>query len=260
MFHSRAHRSTKAPDGRLVTEFDTKWCNTCARRLPHEEFPTKMVRRKTGYVTRLNFYCHRCMVGHLEEMNQWPNVKERARARAREAYENPILRQRQLEANRRRYRERKADPQRHAEMKEKARRARITYLERLRQDPERWAKHLKAQEDRNRRAREDRLQRRLEQLDPLVLRPGDPMRDWLYQQCAQYADERDMSLRELFPNFDLTKWKSSNGHGARYMRFALVDEILVRLDLQHRLDDFTFYRRSELSGRVPREIRSRCAG
>lgn len=257
MFYSRAHRSTRAPDGRLITEFNTKWCSTCEQRLPRDQFPTKTVRRKEGYVQRLSFYCHACMRSHLVVMNQRSDIRERSRIRAMEAYQNPHLRARQLEANQRRYWARKADPKQHEEMREKARLDRQKYLKRLKENPERWAKYLQAQADRNAREREVRHQRRIDKLDPLVIRPDDPMRDWLYEQVTKYADDRDMSLRELFPDFDITKWKKSTGHGARYLRFEMVDLILVRLDLQHRLDDFQFVRRSELTGRVPKKVKRR---
>lgn len=255
MFYSREHRSTMAPDGRLVTEFETKWCKTCARRLTHDQFPTKTVRRKQGYVERICFYCYDCMKVHLHEVNTRPEAKEKAKARARESYQNPAMRERQLKANRERYWAKKSDPVRHEALKAEKREDRRLYIQRLKQDPERWAKFREREQARYAAQREQRRLIQLDKLDPMVLRPEDPMRVWLYDQCVKYVSDRDMRLKELLPDTDITKWKSASTHGGRYMKFSLVDEILVRLDLQHHLDDFTFVRRSELTGRVPQRVR-----
>lgn len=252
IFYSRTHRSVRAPDGRLVTEFTTKWCQTCSRRLPLEDFPIRVKRRKEGYVERRGFYCHTCHKAHLREINEQPHVKEAARLRARDMYSNPVMRERILAANRQRHRETMADPVRHEQLKQRRREERRAYLERLKQDPMRWAKFLQAEADRNARQREERRQRRLDKVDPLVLKPDDPQRAWLYEQMVNYATIRDMSLRDLFPDRDMSKWKhASKTSGSRYMKLDLVDEVLVRLDLQHHLGEFTFYRRSELTGRKP---------
>jgi hypothetical protein len=247
---SRTHRSSRAPDGRPVTEVDTKFCQTCATRLPHEEFPLKTVKRKAGYVQRRSFYCEGCesqTLQQLAEQAKTPEGRAKNRERMHLLYQDPIFKERH-KAQTKDYRQRaREDPEKAARMR--------------RQKHRYWLRYKKTKKYemmcRRRRVREFQLKQDRLDPNPLVVPRGDPMLEWLYRQIDLYSEERGLSPLEVvgpvMGGRNWQKWRaSSRSHGGKYMPLRIVDAVLVRLDLPHRLNDFDFKRRSELKYHQPR--------
>lgn len=243
---SKEHRSSRAPDGRPVTEVDTKWCQTCSQRLPLSSFRLRTVRRATGYVERPSFYCETCFQGTLSNLATIATTeegKERNRQRMADLYADPLGKE-MFKNNAAAYRERvKADP-------EKLRR-----VQQQRHDYWLRYKKTKAYQDskkrRNERFRQVKKELRLEEKDPMVISREDPMMAWLYQEIDRFLKDRDLAGEHIFGPIlggrNWGRWRpGTQGKGGKYMDLARVDAVLIRLDLQYRLHDFVFTRRSEL--------------
>lgn len=232
-FFSRSCRSTCAPDGRLVTEHRTKWCLACQVRKPIEQFPTKNFHYKQHYYVKAGTDCDVCTKDRLSELTKSPEAKARNVIRQRERYQSdPYVRARRKETSAARARRVKEDPQLAAQETERRK--------------EQWERYSVVLKQRRAELRAERL---LDQNDPLVIPKSDPLVRWLYEQVDRYLEDRGMSGAQVLGETMGRNWHrwhpDGTTNGSKYMPMTAVDQVLVRLGLQHRFSDFEFRRRSE---------------
>jgi hypothetical protein len=204
----------------------------------------RMVRRKSGYVERHSFYCATCHDGQLHELGQQamsPEGKEKNRQRQARLYADPVLGAQHREKTKARYQAAMQDPEKRKKIRKQKRKQ--------------WRRYQKTPKYKEMlvRRRVKKLELREDQLDlnPLVVLKGDPMVDWLYEQIDRYCEERDLSASDVFGPLmggrNWGRWRSdSSAAKGRYLPLRMVDAVLVRLDLPHRLEDFDFKRRSDI--------------
>jgi hypothetical protein len=151
--------------------------------------------------------------------------------------------------------------------KERHKQATNAYRKRMLEDPDRaqrirsqkhryWLKYKKTKKYeltcRRRKVKEFELKQDRLDVQPLVVPKGDPMLEWLYEQIDCYADDRGLSpleiVGELMGGRNWQRWRiGHHTHGGQYMTMRMVDRVLIRLDLPHRLEDFDFKPRGRTS-------------
>jgi len=204
----------------------------------------RMVRRKSGYVERPSFYCATCHDDQLHGLGQQamsPEGKEKNRERQARIYADPVLGAQHREKCKARYQQQMQDPEGRKKIRKQKRQQWRRYQKSPKYKEMLVRRRLKAIE-----LREDKLDR-----DPLVVPRGDPMLEWLYQQIDLYCEERGISPLEVvgpvMGGKNWMKWRlGSRSNGGKFMPLRVVDAVLVRLDLPHRLEDFDFKRRSDI--------------